>query len=439
MATSIKTIYERAARKMGSITGKVGGPTSTNVVLKSLIGTTGDNAQYAGDLLWFLDSDAGSRERIMTQWVDGSGVAIFAPLSDLPVADSTFILSPRENYTLGEMDEAFYKACRDTWRTYRMVVPVTPNFRYQVLNNLSWLEGAGRVDAVFRSDSPLMLHNEDFSLWQDGPNEAPDSYSLEGDGTVTRISGGVRSLYAARVTSTSGTVRLVQGIPASLSQWITRRTFPVYIPIRAAAWAATGDSSKVRVFIRYTDNGVTNYVYTSYFDALNRPVFNNVNLTPTASMDDFEWGIEVEDGATVDVSFAGLMQNTLDFNGAYQIKDAGSQFYKEYQVNDVVRNVGGQPMIEYMNYPATWGQSIIYTRRQFPYYDPYADNVEDQYAEILEAGMLVYLLQAQKPNQDRARLDRVLAEMTSIWNRRNTNQLDLPVPRPPVQAIIGGI
>ena len=438
MATSIKTIYERAARKMGSITGKVGGPTSTNVVLKSLIGTTGDNSQYAGDLLWFLDSDAGSRERIITQWVDGSGVAIFAPLSDLPVADSTFILSPRENYTLGEMDEAFYKACRDTWRTYRMVVPVTPNFRYQVLNNLSWLQGGGRVDAVFRSDSPLMLHNEDFSLWQDGPNESPDSYSLEGDGTVERVTGGVRSLYAARLTASGGTVRLTQGIPASLNQWITRRTFPVYIQMRSASWLSTTDANKVRVFIRYTDNGVTNYVYTDYADALGRPVFPYVSMTPSASMDDFTWGVEVADGGSCDISFAGLMQNTLDFNSAYQIKDAGSQFYKEYQVNDVVRNVGGQPMIEYMNYPATWGQSIIYTRRQFPYYDPYTESVEDQYAEILEAGMLVYLLQAQKPNQDRSRLDRVLAEMTSIWNRRNSNQIDLPVPRPPTQAITGG-
>lgn len=444
MATPITTIYARAARKIGGITGTISSPGATSVVLDSLIGTTGDSSAYAADLLWFLASNAGSRERIITTWADSTGTATIPTVSDVPTAGETFILNPRENYTLGETDEAFYKACRDTWRTYRQVIPVTPYFRLQVANIMTWLQGGGRIDAVFRSDSPLMLHNEDFSLWQNGPNSAPDGYTVAGTlPSIVRVDGGVRSLYAAQLTAGGGGLaRITQAIPASLSQWLTRRTFPIFIPLRAAAWLSTQNASAVRVFIRYVETSsgspVTTYAYSSYATGTGLPEFPSLSLTPTATMNSFEWGVEIAAGATATISFAGLMQNTLDFNSAYQIKDAGSQFYSEYQVNDVVRNVGGQPVVEFQNYPATWGQAIIYSRRPFPTLDPYADSVEDQYAEILEAGLLVYLLQAQKPGQDRGRLDRVLAEMTSIWNRRASNTTDLPVPRPPVQARVGG-
>lgn len=439
MPTAITTIYQRAMRKIGGITGTISSPGATSVVLDGLIGTTGDNSAYAADLLWFLASNAGSRERIITTWTDSTGTATIPTVSDVPTAGETFILNPRENYVLGEVDEAFHKASRDTWRTYRQVIPVTPYFRLQVANIMTWLQGAGRIDAVFRSDSPLMLHNEDFSLWQDGPNDAPDGYTLTGTGaTVARVSTGIRSLYAARVTAGSTVARLTQEIPDSLSQWLTRRTFPIFIPMRAASWLSTTDASSVRVFIYEESNGSGTYHYSDYADALGRPVFPSLSLTPDATMNNFTWGVEIAATKSADISFAGLMQNTLDFNSAYQIKDAGSQFYSEYQVNDVVRNVGGQPVVEFQNYPATWGQAIIYSRRPFPTLDPYTDSVEDQYAEILEAGLLVYLLQSQKPGQDRGRLDRVLAEMTSIWNRRASNTTDLPVPRPPVQARVGG-
>jgi hypothetical protein len=442
MSTTVATIYERALRKIGGITGTVASPGTTSVILSQLIGTTGDNTAYAGDRLWFLASASGSRERLITSWADSTGTATI-PTMTAAASGAHFILVPREDYTLGETDEAFRKALRDTWRTYRMVIPVAPLLRYQALNALDWLQGAGRVDAVFRNDSPLMLHNEDFALWQNGPSAAPDGYTLEGTGaTVTRVSGGIRSLYAARVTVGSGTARLVQAIPATLSQWITRRTFPVFYPLRVATWATASASSSVRCFIRYTQSGVSTYLYSDYVTADGYPHFPDGSLTPDGAQDDYEWGIEVTSGYA-DVSWAGLMQNTIPFTQAYQIKDQGSQFYSEYQVNDVVRNIGGQPMVEFQSYPATWGQAIVYSRRPFPALDPatdgYAVTVEDQYAEIIEAGTLVYLLQAQKPNQDRARLDRVLAEMTSIWNRRNTNQLDLPVARPPAQMVVGGI
>ena len=436
MSTPITTIYERATRKIGGITGLVGSPSASNLVLRSLVGTTGDNTAYAGDLLWVLASDADSRERMITQWNDVIGAATVQSLTDIPDVGSTFILTPRENYSLGEMDEAWYKASRDTYRTYRQVVPITPDFRLQVMNELSWLQGSGRIDAVFRSDSPLMLHNEDFSLWQEGPNVAPDGYTLSGaSATVERVNGGVRSLYAARVTADVGAnATLYQDIPSSLTQWLTRRTFPIFTPMRAGAWVNTDSAAAIRVFI-YDGSTTT---YSEYATGAGYPEYITLSMTPNATNSVFRWGVEVDAGEDADVSWAGLMQNTVTMDNAYQIKDAGSQFYNEYQINNVVRNVGGQPVVEFQDYPATWGQTIVYSRRQFPTTDPYTESVEDQYAEILEAGMLVYLLQAQKPNQDRARLDRVLLEMTSIWNRRNTNQINLPIPRPPMQVRVGG-
>lgn len=439
MPTAITTIYQRAARKLGGITGTVSSAASTSVVLDTLKGTTGDNSAYAADLLWFLASITGSRERLITTWVDSTGAAT-VPTMTAPTNGDTFILNPRENYTLGEFDAAFAKASRDTWRTYRQVIPVTPYFRLQVSNVMDWLQGAGRIDAVFRSDSPLMLHNEDMALWQNGTASAPDGYTLSGTGaSVARVTGGIRSLYAARVTAAAATTRLYQDIPASLSQWLTRRTYPVFTQLRGATWVSTASASGVRAFIYYETNGTPTYAYSSYAANTSIPVFSTLSLTPDATMTNFRWGVELAASAVADVSFAGLMQNTLSFDDAYQIKDSGSQSYSEYQVNDVVRNIGGQPVIEFGGYPATWGQLIVYSRRPFPNLSVYTDSVEDQYAEILEAGLLVYLLQAQKPNQDRARLDRVLLEETSIWNRRNTNVLDLPVPKPPVQILVGGI
>ena len=440
MPVTVAEIYNRAARKKGGRTGTIASGNATTAALTGLIGTTGDNSFYAGDRLFFLDAGTSTdRERLIIGWSDSTGVATFLTRIDITPTNESYIVEAREDYTLAEYDSAFVKALRDTKRTYRYVIPATPVLRYQVLNALDWLQGDGQVDAVFRSDSPLMLHNEDFSLWQNGASSTPDSYTLTGSGaTVVRVSGGIRSLYAARITAGAAAATMYQDIPESLTQWLTRRTFPVFTPMRAGVWLKTSQATAARIFIY---DGTTT-TYSNYASGSGYPEFLSLSLTPDATMSTFRWGVELAGTKTADVSWAGLMQNTVTMDDAYQIRDAGSQFYSEYQANDVVRNIGGQPMIEFQNYPATWGQIIVYSRRPYPAIDPavdgYTSTVDSQYAEILEAGLLKWMLESIKPNQDRTRLDGILANSTSIWNRRATNTLDLPVPRPPAQMRVVG-
>ncbi len=447
MTTTIAEIYHRAARKLGSRTGIVQDGSTTTAVLGGLIGTTGDNTFYAGNRLMFLDIDITNRERLIREWADVTGTATMATTTDH--SDEPYILSLREDYTLNEYDEAFKKALRETRRTYRQVIPFTPLLTTYPMT-MDWLRGAADIDAVFYTLSPLMLHNEDFSLWEDGPTSAPDGYTLEGAGAVVARVAGIRSAYAARLTAPGGNaVRLTQGIPGSLSQWLTRRTFPVFTPMRGAMWAETEDASAVRTFIRYTDSAsgvpVTTYAYSDYIAANGRPEFPTLSLDINANLSDFEWGVEVAAGQVGTVSWAGMMQSTIDFDNSYSLKDSGGQAvpYLEFESNYRTRNVGGLPVVELQSYPATYGQVVVYCRRPFAALEPeengYDQVVDDQYARVLEAGLLKWMLESIKPNQDRARLDRILATETSVWNRFNSNITDLPVPRPPRKYTVTGV
>lgn len=445
MTVTAADIFERGARIIGARTGVIASGTATTAVLTGLVGTTGDNTAYAGWRIIFPDAPTtADSERLVTTWVDATGTATFPTRAVSNPANERYIITSREDYTVNEYRLALDKALNQTPRTYRQVIPFTPYLREYPLDRLDWLTGDGDVDAVYNTTSPLMLHNEDFSLWQNGAAAAPDGYTLEGTGaSVARVSGGVRSNYAARLTAGgSAPLRLVQGIPESLSQWITRRTFPIFIPLRAAMWAKTTDAASIRVFIRYVESSsgspVTTYAYSDYMTADGTPQFPTLSLTPSATQDSYEWGIEVATSKSATISFAGFMQNTIEFSQAYQIKDAGSQFYREEEMNRAIRNVGGVPYVELPQYPATWGQLIVYCRRPFAAYTADDDEFEDQYARVLTAGFVRWLLDANKPNQDRSRLDRIMNEQGRIWTRMANNITDLPVPDPPFRAEVHG-
>lgn len=444
-------LFERAARILGGQTGFMGtvavDATNTTVVLSGLTNTTGNPQSYANWLLFYTGTDGVLYDALVSLWADSTGTATFLNGAIPPDSGERYILVSATDYNLGEYRAALGKALNETPRTYRWVEPLTPLLNRYPLDRLDWLTGAGDVDQVYLTLSPLMLHNEDVSLWQDGRTSAPDGFTLEGAGaTVTRVSGGTRSNYAAQVTAGGDApARLVQAIPESLSQWITRRTFPVYIPLRGAAWGKTTDASSVRVFIRYTDSPsgspVTTYAYSEYMTADGRPQFPSLSLTPNANLDHFEWGIEALASKTVTLSWAGLMQNTLDFPNSFGIRDSGSQAfpYAETPVNKRIRNVGGIPIVELPPpVPTTWGQLVVYVRRPFPEYSSDEDEYLDQYARVLTAGLLVFLLQADKPQQERGRIDRIREQQQRIWKRMSLNVVDLPIPDPPIQQNIVG-
>lgn len=435
MSVAASVIFAEAARVIGSRTGVVlAGSTQTSVLLDGLVGTVGSNTAYSGQRL-ILPAEASNsdKERLVTAWTDATGAATVPLLSGAPTAGDPYILVPPDDYTLNEYRLAFGKCLNETPRTYRRVFPFTPLLRNYPFDAFD-LKGDGDIDAAYYTLSPLMLHNDDMSLWQNGTDSAPDGFTFTDSGTggtVVRVSGGVRSNYAARITSGNGIVRLTQTIPSNLVNYITRRTNVIFTQMRGAGWCSTTDTGAVRIFIY---DGTTRH-YASAVAGTGVPSFPTLSLTPDGSMTAFTWGIEVAAGSkSVDLSWAGLMQNTTSFDEWFSGKDSGSQSYTESTTAHAVRNVGGLPIVELQYLPAIMGQLILYVRRPFPDYVSDADEYDDAYKRVLVAGTVNFLLQAQKPQQDRARLDRIRLEQARIWTRLIANQADSPVPAPPTRV-----
>jgi len=432
------TLVERAVRRMGGYTGVIGaGPSATASILGGLIGTTLDDTFLAGSPLFFPAGTASPEYTSITQWDDSAGQATYPTLSVAPTAADRYAVQMRgSNYTLGEFEEALKKALTYGRRTYRQVIATTPFLELYPLSELDWLEGAGSVDAVWWSNSPLQLHNEDFALWQNGAAAAPDGWTLNGSGaTVARVTGGIRSGYGAQVTAGGGaTAYLSQAIPKQLMQWITRRTFPVFIAQRGGAWAQTEDASSVRVGIY---DGTTTH-YSDYIDADGVPHFPTLSVTPTATMTTFELRLECAAGTTATWWWASQMQNTLDMNSAYQVKDRGSQAYSETPYTNTVRNIGQLPTVDLRTFPGTYGQLIVYSRRPFPELSTLDDVFEEQYARTLEAGLLTFLIKNVKPNQDRGRLDVIYNQVSKEWVSFLQDQVSIPVHAPMNISVVRG-
>lgn len=426
-------LYASAARIIGARTGTVKtGSGTTSVLLNGLIGTTGSNMAYAGQRLILPAQTAeGDKERLVTAWTDATGAATVPTLAQAPVAGDPYILVPPDDYTLNEYRLSLEKCLSYTRRTYRQVIPLTPNLSLYPLYQCDWLEGAGDIDSAWLSLSPIMLHNEDMSLWQNGAHAAPDGYTLTGSGsTIERQLGGMRSAYKAHIEAGNAVCRLTQPVPDSLVAWMSGRTqtAPVRYPVRPFGWASTPDADSVRFFVY---DGTT-YHYTDDLDDSTTalPIFRETEMTPSTTDTEYTWGIEIDANAEADLHVAGLVQNTQTVTLTYSIKQQGSQAFHEVQVPLNRRNVGGIPTIELPNWPGAWYQLIAYVRRPFPAMPDDDDELEEMYARGITAGLVRYLLEAQKPQQDRARLDRIMQQQGRDWSRFTQTFVSLPVPVP---------
>ena len=444
MATvSRADLITRGARVLGARVGTLGtvtgGGSTTTAILLGLVNTTGDSTAFAGWRLFIVAANGTMQEAFITTWADVTGTATFTNLGTPPVITNTYILVAREDYTLYEWRQALDKTFQNARRTYRQVIPTTPNLTLYPLIQCPWLEGAGDIDAVWLNNSPVALHNEDYALWQNGAALAPDGWTLAGSGAaVARVSGGIRSAYAARLTAGGAAATLTQEMPEPLVQWITRRTAPTYIPIRRGEWVVATAANTARVGISYAVAGVAGAEYSDYHSGSGRPEFLTTSVTPSVGMTDIAAVDYVAAGGTGDFHAAVLMQNTQTASLAYSIRDQGSQAYPEIENNRVVRNIGGIPTVEVG--PAVWNlqQLIVYCRRPFPLMTSDADVVEEQYARMLVAGLVNFLLEAIKPSQDRTRLDVIRGQQAGIWARALSRTDDLPVPKPPIQYVIMG-
>lgn len=430
MVVTRAQIISRGARRIGARTGTISSGTATTAVLSGLVNTTGDDSEFQADRLFMLDAaNETDKERFINIWEDASGTAHFDTRADDNYTAETYVVSKRQDYTLSEYRDALNVANRETRRTYRYVIPLHQGQTLIPLSGLDFLIGGDDIDKVWVSQSPNLLHNEDIGLWHNGDSAAPDGFTVAGTGALLeRQTAGFRSAYGVELTRVSNDATLYQDIPAWITQYLTRSQNAPLTQLSAGAWVTCSTASRARIGIY---NGSTT-TYGSYHTGTGEPQFLEAEYTPTATITGLRFVLSVDTGDDfATLWWAGLVANE-DFPQA--LRDLGSAGYDEHEVAYHVRNLGGVPAIE-LREPAD-GQLVVYTRREFPQMDADTDEVDDQYARALEAGMLSKLLEVRKPNQDRTRLDVILEEERRIWTRLTKNFVSLPVPEPHYRAEI---
>jgi hypothetical protein len=425
-------LIRRAAIRLGGRVGNIASGQETAAVLTGLIDNSNDDGMYVQWHLFMLDAATeADRERTVTNWNASSGIASWETVrSDTTYTSETYILVP--DYALDEFRRALNLALRQSKRTYRYVLPLVNGIAHYNLDRLTWLEGADDVDAAWIGTSPNMLHNEDFEFWQNGSALAPDGWTLAGTGaTVARASTGIRSPYAVTVTRASNDATLYQEVPLPLVQYFTRSSNAPLPSVSFGAWVTSSTASIARVGVY---NG-TSTEWTSYHTGNGVPQY----LTSTYQTTATDTALRLVLGVDTTNGSASFHEAHLTDQSAIpqQLSDRGSKAYVEYEAQAQVRNVGGVPTIE-LPYPQGNGQLIVYSRRPFPEMSADTDVVEDQYADALQAGMLRYLTDAMKPNQDRARIDQVRREEAPKWARANKKFISKPVSTPPTQVRVGG-
>ena len=433
MAVARSKLIERAALRLGGRAGTLTSTAgvSTAAVLNGLVDTTGDDSMFVGWHLFMLDAASeADRERVVLTWDDSTGTATFKARADTTWTGEDYILVA--DYSLDEFRQALNMALRQSKRSYRSVFPTVPSVRRYSLAGLSWLEGADDVDAVWTAGSPNLLHNEDFEFWQDGAASAPDSWTLAGaSATVARSATGIRSPYGATVTRAGTDATLYQDIPSALVQYLTRAVDAPLPLVSFGAWVACATASIARVGVY---NGSTT-AWSSYHTGSGVLQFLQSTYQTTATDTALRLVFSVDTTNGAGTIHAGVLSREATVSD--QLRDRGSHAYSEREVNALKRNVGGVPVIDLASAPAQ-GQIVVTSRRPFPEMDADTDTVEDQYADTLQAGLLRWLLDAVKPNQDRTRLDGIRGEEAAKWARALKKNIDKPVEKPLARALVGG-
>jgi hypothetical protein len=432
MTVTRAEIIRRAAIRLGGRAGSISSGQETAAVLSGLIDNSNDDSMYVQWHLFMLDAATeADRERTVTHWNASSGIASWETVrSDTTYTNETYILVP--DYSLDEFRRALNKALTQSKRSYRYTMPLVPGQTVYHLSSLSWLEGTDDIDAVMFGYSPNMLHNEDFSLWQNGSVSAPDGWTLAGSGaTVARSSTGIHSPYAATVTRASADATLYQDIPLPLVQHLCRSANAPLPEVSFGARVTTSTASIARVGVY---NG-TSTTWSSYHTGSGVPQFLESTYQATATDTALRLVCSV-DTTNGSASFhLGTLCPYADLPD--QLKDRGSDSYFTWESGAIPRNVGGVPTVELTGMTG-YGQLLIHSRRAFPEMDDDTDVVEDQHADALQAGLLRFLTDAMKPNQDRARIDQIRGEEAAKWARALKKNISKPVQPQRSQVRIGG-
>ena len=433
MTVTRAELIKRGVRRLGGHSGSISSGTATAAVLSGLIDTTGDDSALVGHRLFMFEAaNDTDQERTITRWDDSTGTAHFEKArSDTTYTSETYALG--KDYTLAQWRNALNKALTTSKRSYRYVLPLVHGMDVYSMDRLTWLEGADDIDEVLISQSPNMLHNEAFEYWQNGSALAPDGWTLAGSGaTVARASTGIASPYAATVTRASADATLYQDVPPSLVQYLTRSTSAPLPVVAFGAWVTSSTANIARVGV-YNGSSTT---WSSYYALTSGvPVFlqSTYQMTATDTALRLVLSVDTTNGAA---SFhRGVMVASATLPD--QLKDRGSYSYHEEVAHAVKRNQGGLPVVE-LACPHDNGQLVVVSRRPFAEMSADTDTVEDQYADMIEEGMVRWIADAHAPNQDRERLDRIRGEAAAKWSRALKKNVSKPVQPPPMQVRIGG-
>ena len=435
MTLSRADLIKRGVIRMGGHAGTLSftSGVSTRAVLSGRIGASDDDSKYVGWNLFMLDAaNETDKERAVTSWDADLGVAGWnEKRTDTTSTSETYLLSP--DYSLDEYRTALNVALRTTKRAYRYVIPLVPGVNVYSLDRLTWLEGTADVDAVFISLSPGMLHNDDFELWHNGSALAPDGWTLAGSGaSVARASTGIRSPYASTVTRASADATLYQDIPLSLVQYLVRSSSAPLPVVSFGAWVTSSTASIARVGV-YNGSSTS---YSSYYTLSSGvPTFIESSYQSTATNTALRFVCSVDTSAGA-ASFHQAVMVALD-DIPDTLKDFGSKVYREYVPKYILRNTGGIPVVE-LDGDHGYGQMVIYCRRPFAEMTADTDVVEDQHGDAIVAGMLRYLTDPEKVDEDRSRALRIRSEEASKWTKATDKFVSLPVQPPPNQITIGG-
>ena len=431
MTVTRATLIARAAERLGGHSGNIASGSATTAVLTGLAGVTNDDSMYVGwHLFMFEAATEADRERVVTTWAASTGTATFATRADTTFTSETYCLVP--DYSLDEFRQALNLALRQSKRTYRYVLPTIPGVTNYGLSALSWLEGSDDIDAVWTGSSPNMLHNEDFSFWQNGSALAPDGWTLAGSGaTIARSATGIRSPYSASVTRASADATLYQDVPLSLVQFLCRSTSAPLPLVSSGAWVTSTTASIARVGV-YNGSATS---WSSYYTLTSGvPVFLESTYQTTATDTALRLVLSVDTTAGT-ASFHSAVLARVSMPDV--LKDGGSDAYYSREIYATPRNVGGVPVVD-VPQGTGQGQLITFSRRQFPEMTADTDVVEDQYADALQAGLLRWLLDSMKPNQDRTRLDRIRGEEAAKWTRAVKKFTSKPVAGKPYRVTVMG-
>ena len=433
MTVTRAELIKRGVRRFGGYSGSISSGTSTAAMLSGLIDTLGDDSALAGNRLFMFEAATeADRERTITRWDDSIGMAHFEKArSDTTYTSETFAVV--RDYSLTQWRNAVNKALTASKRSYRYVLPLVHGVDVYSMDRLTWLEGADDIDEVLLCQSPNMLHNDEFEYWQNGSALAPDGWTLAGSGaSVARASTGIASPYAATVTRASADATLYQDVPPSLVQYLTRSTSAPLPVVAFGAWVTSSTASIARVGV-YNGSSTT---WSSYYTLTSGvPVFLSSTYQTTATDTALRLVLSVDTSAGAATFHRAIM--IADSTIPTQLKDRGSYSYHEEIAHAVKRNQGGLPVVELAS-PYAPGQLVIVSRRPFAEMSADTDTVEDQYADMLEEGMVRWITDAHAPNQDRERIDRIRGEAAAKWSRALKKNVSKPVQPPSTQVRISG-